>query len=57
MNGEKYLVGLAHGVEAMNESRGQSLSPRQVALCSWCLRPKERGHHGCYCDDDDEGTA
>jgi hypothetical protein len=42
--------GIAFGVHAYNEARGSALSGPPD--CGWCGRPKEPGHHGCYCEPD-----
>lgn len=48
---EANQAGMAHGVEAANEVRGSG--PSGPPDCPTCLRPKEPGHHGCVCVDDD----
>lgn len=47
---EARMVGMGLGVNAYNDARGMGLDV-SARDCDYCLRPKERGHHGCYCDE------
>lgn len=46
---EAHAAGMAHGVDAYNEATGSALTGPPD--CSWCLRPRVDGHHGCCCGD------
>jgi len=44
---EAMMAGMAGGCAAYNEAIGSPLTG--PADCSYCLKPKVLGHHGCYC--------
>jgi len=48
---EAMMAGMAGGCAAYNEAIGSPLTG--PADCSYCLRPRVAGHHGCMCDDDE----